>query len=295
MMARDQRLVDEIKEYFARKSSAQLREILDTVDASRWSPEAMEAAEAVLLDREAGRAQEPTEPVQELTPIDSGHDVNSVAKIIALNVLTMPFGMFVVPRSRTWRPPDPVAEDKPVAFGSHMTWLAIASDDTAAVASALQLRGVRESTWEDGIKGAYESSIFVTPPLGEWTLAVGAALFPKEWVDAFVRPLLERLSREFGEAQYFCTHQDAGLHAWARARDGRLLRGFAWADKEKATLWNEGALTAEERSLEFQPPAAGPNESLVMQLAYVWSIDPSSLDDELKEPVMGLLGAPAFP
>ena len=65
-----------------------------------------------------------------------------------------------------------------------------------------------------------DASVFVTPPLADWTLAVSTALFPPSRAETFVKPLLERLSRQFVHAQYFCTHGEVELHIWARAGRG---------------------------------------------------------------------------
>ena len=58
-MSHDRHLVDTIRAHFARKSSAQLQEIAQANNQERWSPEAMLAAQEVLQERMAGRAQEP--------------------------------------------------------------------------------------------------------------------------------------------------------------------------------------------------------------------------------------------
>src|SRR5262249_6114798 len=123
--------------------------------------------------------------------------------------------------------------------------------NTEEAAAAIGLREVRPETWAAGIEAAYRSSVFVTPPLGDWTLAVGTALFARDRVPSFVKPLLERLSRQFENAQYFCTHADVELHVWARARKGRLIRGYGWLGERGLTLWNEGTQTKEERDLGF--------------------------------------------
>jgi hypothetical protein len=154
-------------------------------------------------------------------------------------------------------------------------------------------------------------------------LAVGAALFPPGRADDFVKPLLERLSRQFGEAQYFCTHRDFGLQVWARARGGRLVRGYGWLGRKGLTLWDEGRPTKEERDLGLRPPAAEPaqdtnitsgvlrpddritrrgrgedvtppDEGGLLQLASLWSIDPTTLGEQFKEPVTGWLGDVAW-
>ena len=181
-------------------------------------------------------------------------------------------------------------------FGSKVAWLALDTRDTQAVAAALDLREARTATWEEGIKAAYQSSIYVTPPLADWTLVAGTALFPPDRVETFIKPLLERLSRQFGYAQYFCSHREFELHVWARARQGRLVRGYGWLGAKGLTLWNEGAPTREERDLGLSffdgpsPTGARPDEDSVMQLANLWSIDPTSLNEDFKEPLMGLLG-----
>src|SRR5262249_52731867 len=138
-------------------------------------------------------------------------------------------------------------------------------------------------------------------------LAVGTALFARDRVPSFVKPLLERLSRQFENAQYFCTHADVELHVWARARKGRLIRGYGWLGEAGLTLWNEGTQTKEERDLGFaflpdrspeihdvqNERTLFPDENYVMQLACLWSIDPTTLDEHFKEPRMGLLGSVA--
>jgi hypothetical protein len=195
--------------------------------------------------------------------------------------------------------------DLPLPFGPKMAWLALDTTDTEAVATALGLRGAQAATWAEGIKAASQSSVFITPPLGEWTLAVGAALFPPDQPEALVRPLLVRLSGQFGDAQYFCTHRDVELHVWARARNGLLVRGYGWLGQKGLTLWDEGGQTTEERDLGFRPSAGRPpdtqqaqdenvtlpDEYSVMQLACLWSIDPTTLDEQFREPVTGLLGS----
>ncbi len=134
-------------------------------------------------------------------------------------------------------------------------------------------------------------------------MAAGTALFPPDRVDAFVKPLLERLSRQFGDARYFGTHRDAKLHLWARARQERLIRGYGRLGGQGLILWDEGGPTAEERDLGFRfvakpsltaaqaqnPQGTLPDEDGVSSSPALWSIDPTTLDEHFKEPVMGLL------
>jgi len=330
-MSHNRDLIDTIKLNFARKSSAQLQEIVQAEDPARWSPEAVAAAGEILQDRAAGLAQEPEVAEEEPPPPPETPDPYSLALIVGLGTISAIANAatraLVNPESYL-RQGDPSHADQPVPFGPKVAWLALDTRETDAVASALGLRGVRTATWAEGIEAAHQLSVFVTPPLSDWTLAVGTALFPPDRAEAFVKRLLERLSRQFGDAQYFGTHRDVELHLWARARQGLLVRGYGWLGEKRLTLWDEGRLTKEERDLGFRfsarptdaartglyakderfakdgpPPLAGPGDSgageegtvpdegCVMQLASLWSIDPTILDEAFKEPVMGLLGS----
>jgi hypothetical protein len=310
-MSLDRDLVSSIKLTFADYSSALLNEIVQSKDQARWSLEAVAAAREVLLEREAGQSEEPLvakQPEPDPPPYTDPANLGFLFGVMALGatagwIMGAATGWIVLPRIRVRRP-DPFNADQPVSFGSEMAWLALDTTDTEAVAAALGLRGLRAATWAEGVKEARRAAVFVTPPLADWTLVVSTALFPPNHAETFVKPLLERLSRQFGDAQYFCTHWDVGLHIWARARKGRLVRGYGWLGQKSLTLWDEGAQTKEERDLGFRFRDGGsittepgrsqsvshPDEDCVAQLACLWSIDPTSLGQQFKEPVMGLLG-----
>ena len=212
-MSQNRDLIDNIKANFARKSSAQLQEIMRADNPERWSAEAIAAAGEVFQDRLAGRAEEPQGADEEPAPPPYYYVPEEMALGALAGLLT---GFLVIPYyKRAVKNPD-----RPLPFGPRVAWLALDTTDTAAVAQALGLRGVRDATWRVGVEAAYQSFAFVTPPLGDWTLAVSTALFPPDRVAGYVKPLLERLSRQFGDAQYFCTQQDIGLHAWARRGRG---------------------------------------------------------------------------
>jgi hypothetical protein len=291
-MTHDRQLIDAIKTHFARKSSAQLREIVEDDNPERWSPEAVAAADEVLVDRMAGRAEEPLVPEEEPPPPlpPNPHSLALLAGLAPVGGTLLHAAALALVNSGPYRRGStPLNADVPVPFGPKLAWLALDTTDTQAVATALGLREVRSATWEEGVDAAYRSSVFVTPPLADWSLAVGRALFPPDRMEAFVKPLLERLSRQFGDAQYFCTHRDVALHVWARARQGRLVRGYGWLGERSVTIWDEGAPTKEERDLGIRFNG-GPDEASVMHLADLWSIDPTSLNEQYKEPVMGLVG-----
>jgi hypothetical protein len=291
-MAVNRQLIDTIKKHFAGKATAQLQEIVRVRDVDRWSEEAFAAAQEVIQDREAGRAKAPRVPVEDAPPPSRDEVLDSLfslATVAAAGVM----GAGVV-----LRPADP-APDPLVAIGANIAWLAVETTKTEAVAAAFSLRGLREVLWPDGVSAAYRGAAFVTPPLGDWTLVASTSLFPPEDMKGFVTPHLLRLSQQFGDAQYFCAHREAGLHAWARAKKGTLLRGYAWLG-QRETVWNEGQPTKEERNLRLPSTGAGgsggpalPHEDCVLQLASLWSVDPTAFDgleSHFQEPVPGLVG-----
>ena len=107
-------------------------------------------------------------------------------------------------------------------------WLCASKPD--AVAKALGLREIRVATWAAGIEAAYQSAVFVTPPLAGWVLAVGSALIPP---DNRPQPICEtahrRRNAEFAVAQYFCTYRVGGQGACLGMRRKRSARPAATA------------------------------------------------------------------
>ncbi len=293
-MGLNRQLVDTVKHHFAKKSTADLEEIVRLKDRDQWSDESFVAAEEVLVERVSGRARAPRVPVKDTPPPSAGENLRELLPVLGFAVGGLLGGLI----GRALSAEGPVTNG-PVPFGSNIAWLSVETKETAAVAAVLGLQNIRDATWADGIAAAHRSSVFVTPPLGNWTLVVGAALLPHEQMDVAVKPLVEELSRHFPDAQYFCTHQGMELHGWARAQSGHLLRGYGWLGQR--SRWNEGPETAQERSLKFRFTAdssepdrgAGPNapnEICVFRLASLWSIDPKTLEEQSAAPARGLLG-----
>jgi hypothetical protein len=295
----DRAIVERIKGNLAQYSPEELQQIIDSQDQNRWSAEAVTAACEVFQVRNTGLSFDPTRTNDtEENPSVNVQSTDSMAWVTAMNALALPLGFLVLPLNREVED-DPIDRDIPVPFGPESAWIALDTTDTAAVANLLGLKDIRSATWAEGIAAAGQSCVFVTPPLGEWTLVVSARLFPPPQFAEFVSILLEGLGRNFSDAQYFCTSTRMDLHVWARSLDGRLIRGYGLTGAGTAGEWNEGARTDEERELglfgddegkeasEFQELNS---EERVLMLASCWSIDPSTLDEQYKEPVMGLLG-----
>src|SRR5262245_59958376 len=128
-MSRDRHLIDTIKTHFARKSSAQLQEIVQSSNQSRWSLEAMAAAEEILQDRSAGRVQEPEESDGDLSPPSSTPDAFSLAflRLSLFGPLLISYFVNDLYRVAKARARD---RDLPVPFGPQMAWLALDTTDT---------------------------------------------------------------------------------------------------------------------------------------------------------------------
>ena len=200
--------------------------------------------------------------------------------------------------------------DLPAAFGFKSTWLAVKSTDTEAVFKALELDDETVANWESGVAFAYSgggvpnrTGVFVTPPVGDWTLVVlglGLNADSNQSITR-LRQLLGALSSQFGECQCFGNNMAVGYLAWFKAVQGELLRAFSFANK---TLHiNEGVaepieievisfdvsgldqigywdtLEEEEQSLD---------EDVPMAIAALWSVNPLSLSGG--KPATGLAG-----
>ena len=188
--------------------------------------------------------------------------------------------------------------DLPKSFGYDMAWLAIKSDDSNAVAEALQLTKLVPANWDAGIGTIYDTRlgdmyVFVTPPVKGWTFVAGVPLplpVGRSFVDKLT-PMLARLSSTFRDVQYFASYPDIDLFAWARLERGRMVRAFAIGDD--GVIWDRGRLTAEEKALGLKlfelrgirgrkGDAGGaiilhPTDEQVLQLARSWSIDTGRL------------------
>lgn len=187
----------------------------------------------------------------------------------------------------------------PRSFGRRATWLALATDDPDRVAAELGLRTVLPANWQAGLEAAASEGVFVTPPVAGVVLAVGADLYGDGDYARIVPALLERLSRTFGRAAWFHTHDGLEHHGWGVAHDGELVRAFAWTETDGNVLW-QGEVTDTEQLLgcyvddprdrSDDPMKWWPDEALVLRIAGEWSIDPGSLTARALPPSAGLLG-----
>jgi len=239
-----------------------------------------------------------------------------ILTITLLTVGTIAIAAFVIlPRVREERLIFGVQPDRPVAFGYKMAWLAIRTRDTQRVVDAIGLVGAQPCNWESGVGTVYdgnlgETHMFVSPAVEGWTFVIGLSL-PHPVSRVFVdkcTPLLLDLGEHFPDVQYFFTYPLIDFFAWARIKDGRLLRAFAIGDE--GVVWNKGRATREERALGLKlievrgvrgrkGDAGGemilhPTEDHVIRIASGWSLDPIRLGEYASDGSVGYVGlAPA--
>jgi hypothetical protein len=196
-------------------------------------------------------------------------------------------------------------------FGYKTSWLAVRNRTCAEVADALSLQSRAELDWADGTDRAYEYGVYVAAPLRGWVLAHGRRHLTAygDASEPGFPDWLEQLSRALGEVQFFATDRISEYHAWARARDGDLLRGYCYVGERNEVALFRGDPTADERELgigtrQTDPDCerwsddewdawsdTTPSEGDVMEMAGRWSIDPSTIDDDMI-PERGIHGIP---
>ncbi len=189
----------------------------------------------------------------------------------------------------------------PGSFGYKCAWFAAKSDSPLSVATALGLRNLRPSSWDEGIETAYGTTAysrhaFLAPPIDGWVLCASTAFFKLAEGKQEVSSFLPALSRQLGaEVQYFLTHRVIEMHIWGLAKNGELIRLYGFIGERGETLFD-----VDDRSPDASDPKANywaredltfPNEDHVMQLAGRWSIDPTTLEGrELTDGWVGGLG-----
>lgn len=170
--------------------------------------------------------------------------------------------------------------DKAISFGPKMQWIAIKTDYREKVAATLKLNNLELANWSNGLEKASENHVFLTPNIDGWILAVGWGL-GEIWKKT---ELLEKLSREYGEAQFLLTHAGVHSHTYIRYTNGKMIRHFH--SEEGEILTNEGTPTTAESSLDLTNTL--PDENLIFNIATEWSVNPQSLNQAQYADVEGL-------
>lgn len=203
---------------------------------------------------------------------------------------------------------DRTVPDSAVGFGYKCMWIAVKTGKKIRLAEILKLKNLSDCNWQVGIDKAYNGSVFITPTIDGWTLACGWGLPHGDSKDGVeeVKNILRTLSKEFGEAQFFCTHRVTEYHCWIKANDGLIERVYSYLGESGENIVIEGQPTEFEQILKLANTFSNEvkdekyfervdivweDEELVMQVAEHWSIDPTKFDErEDIAPGLGLLG-----
>lgn len=203
---------------------------------------------------------------------------------------------------------DKTVPDSAVGFGYNCMWFAVKTDNKNRLAEILKLKNISDCNWQVGIDKAYNGSVFITPTIDGWTLACGWGLphgDTKEGIEE-VKNILLSLSKQFGEAQFFCTHRVTEYHCWIKATNGKVERVYSYSGESFENIAIEGQPTEFERTLKLantfsdeakdekyfeREDLVWADEELLMRVAEHWSIDPTKLENrEDIPPSLGLLG-----
>ena len=187
--------------------------------------------------------------------------------------------------------------DNPVDFGYKTVWLAVKTDNKKRISEILKLKNTKECNWKVGIAESYNSSIYITPQIKDWTLVCGMSLLngnnDKENI-IYIKKTIETLSAEFGEAQFFGSHRVVEYQTWMKAINSKIVRAYCFLGESGENLVVEGEPTDFEKKYKLintlskeaqddqyfeREDLFYPDEDFVMKVAENWSINPQTLEE----------------
>ncbi|MCD8351341.1 MAG: hypothetical protein LUC93_12100 [Planctomycetaceae bacterium] len=185
--------------------------------------------------------------------------------------------------------PNPEPASTPMAFGYKTVWMAVPSGDREEVALALGFRKLEWMIWSDGLGKALEYfsvHVAVLPPMHGWVIVVGDVL-PTPDLD---NPLFHTISRRFGEVQAFANHRVSDFYAWARWRDGKLVRRVVYGDEMIQV--GDGEWVEEDilTSTTGDEGWVHIDEEDVHTVAREWSFSPLDIEDDPPNDALLLVG-----
>ena len=199
-------------------------------------------------------------------------------------------------------------QDKPIDFGYKIVWIAVKTDNKSELSKILGLKNSKPSNWKSGIENAYENSVFITPQIGEWTLAVGMGLPLGDSQESIekLEKVLNELSSKFGEAQFFGTHRVVEYHNWMKSVNGKMERIYSYVGESMENIKVYGkptepesnlnlfnSLSEEAKSDEYydREDLDYADEELVMKIAENWSVNPTKLTERTDiKTELGIIG-----
>ncbi len=198
--------------------------------------------------------------------------------------------------------------DKPIDFGYKTVWIAVKTGNKQRVAEILGLQNIQPSNWKSGIETAYDDGVYITPQIGQWTLAVGVKLAHNNDLENInkLEKIINQLSTEFGEAQSFGTHRVTEYHHWMKSINGKISRVYSYIGERGENIKVFGELTKPEMGLNLfnslseeaksesywdREDLVYADEELVMKIAESWSVNPTRLTERKDvEDELGLVG-----
>ena len=133
-------------------------------------------------------------------------------------------------------------------------WLAVAATDRDEICGEVGIKLYGDIPTEAGLEFANTAgNVFLSPPIGDWTMIVGVSLIGdqnKDSVSRLQRDLLQ-LARRFGRAQMFAHDRTMGYFHWMKAREGDLERCLAYLGEADVILLDFGSLTKSESALRL--------------------------------------------
>ncbi len=198
--------------------------------------------------------------------------------------------------------------DTPVSFGYKCQWFAVYTTDTKKLADWLGVKDAAPCNWKNGIDYAYQNSVFISPPVDGWSLAISKLQLPTADTGEnaqLIKTMVIDLSKEFSRAQYFGTYRVVGYDCWMKAENGQLERAYGYVDGTNTIV--EGDPTPAEQKYNFintlsdeanndpgyydREDLKWPNESVTMEIAAAWSVNTEILEQRKDiPPALGLVG-----
>ena len=205
-------------------------------------------------------------------------------------------------------PAEYAVPDTPVNFGFKCQWFAVYTTDTKKLADWLGVKDATPCNWKNGIEYAYQNSVFISPPVDGWSLAISKLQLPVAQTEEdarLIKTMVEDLSKEYSRAQYFGTYRVIGYDCWMKAENGRLERAYASVDGANTIV--EGEPTPVEQKFNLintlseeatndpdyydREDLKWPNESITMDIAAAWSVNTQDLEGRKDiAPGVGLVG-----
>ena len=201
-----------------------------------------------------------------------------------------------------------IEKDMPIDFGYKTVWIAVKTDNKERIAEIIGLKNIQSSNWKSGIETAYGNGVFITPQIGQWTLAAGIKLNNNNNLENINRleKTINKLSAEFGEAQSFGTHRVVEYHHWMKSINGKIARVYSYIGESGESIKVFGELTESEIGLNLfnslsqeaksdeywnREDLDYADEELVMKIAENWSVNPTKLTKrkDIKDE-LGLVG-----